>query len=216
MLQNTKKRKRRPDASYAFKLHCLVKLKKGRAAVESVCAIAKRLGVPDRRLRPSGWVAEEAKIRVADIGKHNRTRTGLKHRRLPGGGKKCKWPKLEEALKLWLDNQKKQGKKVAVGGFWKEVDMQRNKMPELKDAPLGFEWWQAVKRRLGIRFSAPSRTAVLGVDVIKAKISKMITWHRAACNFHKPTVIITFDEAPVSFNAGYVQKMVLYEGEQPV
>ena len=57
---------------------------------------------------------------------------------------------------------------------------------------------------------------MLGIDVIKAKITKMITWHRAACSFHKPTVIITFDEAPVSFNSGYVQKMVLYEGEQPV
>ena len=41
MLQDTKKRKRRLDASYAFKLHCLVELKKDRAASESVYAIAK-------------------------------------------------------------------------------------------------------------------------------------------------------------------------------
>ena len=120
-------------------MHCLVELKKGRAAGESVYAITKRLGVPDRRLRPSEWVAKEAEIcaAVADIVKHNRTHTDLKRRRLPGGGKKRKWPKLEEALKLWLDNQKKQGKKVTAGGFWKEVDVQRNKMPELTDAPLG-------------------------------------------------------------------------------
>ena len=38
--------------------------------------------------------------------------------------------------------------------------------------------------------------------------------HSAVQFVHKPPIIITFNEALVSLNAGYLQKMVLYEGEQ--
>lgn len=46
------------------------------------------------------------------------------------------------------------------------------------------------------------------------KFSRMVTWHQCACSFYKPTIIITFDEAPMAFNAGFVRQMVLFDGEQ--
>ena len=57
-----------------------------------------------------------------------------------------------------------------------------------------------------------TRSALLGVLVVIAKVSNMLTWHRAACHFYKPPVIITFDEALVAFNAAYLRRMVLFDG----
>ena len=86
----------------------------------------------------------------------------------------------------------------------------------MKIAKLGFGWRQGLKRRLRLRFSTPARSAVLRVPVVIAKASNMLTWHRAACHFYKPTMIITFDEAPVAFNAAYLRRMVLFDGEEAV
>lgn len=217
MLKGKEKKKRRPDATYAFKLYCLNELAKGLKAGQSVASIAKRLNVEERRLRPSGWPKNEAQIRaaVAEIVKNNSTNNGMKRRRLPGGGTKCQWPRFEASLKAWLTEEKKT-KSVSAGAFWAKVYELKLSMPEMKDARLGYEWRQGVKKRLGLRFRRPSRTAVLGLDTVMAKVSRMVTWHRVACNFYKPTVIITFDEAPMAFNAGFVRQMVLFDGEVPV
>ena len=86
----------------------------------------------------------------------------------------------------------------------------------MKTAKLGCDWRQGVKRRLCLRFCVVARPAVLGVLAVIAKVSNMLTWHRAACHFYKPTVIIIFDEAPVAFNAAYLCRMVLFDGEEAV
>ena len=180
------KPKKRKDIIFGFKLWALGELKKGMAQKESIASIAKRLGVHDRKLRPSGWPAQEVAIRAAVVEQVKSNQVALHRMRLSGAGKKPLWPKLEASIRQWLIAERQAGRRVTAGAFWKEVHRIRDTLPEMKTAKLGFDWRQGLKRHLRRRLSAPARSAVLGVPVVIAKVSNMLTWHRAACHFCKP------------------------------
>lgn len=89
----------------------------------------------------------------------------------------------------------------------------RQTPPSIVHAQLGCEGRRSPQRRRALRFIAPARIAVLGLDVVGATFFCRVTWQKTACHWYKPTTIIPFDQALMASNASCVRRTVFCDGE---